>query len=104
MYYSWSTFVSVFMIKRPMGVSAARARGVLMVKILNKCILSILVYNLLNRQTSQHFIYTAIFQSIGILAVCEIEIHFLYARLEKSGRIMGTRAGDRRRTEHLSAQ
>jgi len=41
-----STFVSVFTIKRPTGVSAARARGVLMVNILNKCILSILVYNL----------------------------------------------------------
>jgi len=49
------------MMKRPMGASAARARCVLMVKILNKCILSILVYNLvLDRQrnivyTSQYF-------------------------------------------------
>ena len=41
-----STFFSVFTIKRYMGASAARARDVLMVKILNKCIPSILVYNL----------------------------------------------------------
>ena len=33
-----STFVSVFTIKRPKGTSAARACGVLMLKILNKCI------------------------------------------------------------------
>ena len=40
-----STFVSVFTIKRPKGAS------VLMVKILNKCILSTLVYNVfLDRQ------------------------------------------------------
>ena len=46
-----STFVSVFTIERPKGVSAARARGVLMMKTLNKCILSILVYSLfLGRQ------------------------------------------------------
>ena len=43
--------------KRPKGVSAMRARGVLMVKILNKCILSILVYNLfLKRQ--RNILYT----------------------------------------------
>ena len=48
---SQSTFVSVFTIKMPKGVSATRASGVLMVNILNKCILSILVYNLfLDRQ------------------------------------------------------
>ena len=35
---SKSTFVSVFMVK---GASAARTRGVLMVKILNKCIVRI---------------------------------------------------------------
>jgi len=34
------------MIKRPKGASAAKDLGVLMVKIQNKCILSILVYNL----------------------------------------------------------
>ena len=52
-----STFVSVFTI----GASAARACCVLMVKILTKCILSTLVYNLfLDRQrnilyTTQYF-------------------------------------------------
>ena len=52
-----STFVNVFKI----DASAVRACGVLMVKILNKCILSILVYNLfLDRQrnifyTTQYF-------------------------------------------------
>ena len=39
--------VSVFKIKRSKGASATRARGVLMVKILNKCILSIVAYNLI---------------------------------------------------------
>jgi len=34
------------MIKRNKVAYAARARGVLMMKILNKCILSILMYNL----------------------------------------------------------
>ena len=42
-------------IKRPKGASAARVRGVLMVKILYECILSILVYNLFYRQTVQYF-------------------------------------------------
>ena len=37
-----------------MGAIAERARGDLMVKILNKCILSILVYNLFLRQTTQY--------------------------------------------------
>jgi len=41
-----SIFVSVFTIKRLKGESDGRAHGVLMVKIRNKCILSILVYNL----------------------------------------------------------
>jgi len=36
-------------------MSTVRAGGILMVKILNKCILSILVYNLLYRQTVQYF-------------------------------------------------
>jgi len=35
--------------------SRLRACGILMVKILNKCILSILVYDLLYRQTAQYF-------------------------------------------------
>ena len=52
-----STFVSVFTIKRHKGASVARARGVLLVKIPNKCILSILVYNLfLDRQ--RNILYT----------------------------------------------
>jgi len=43
--YSYeSTFVSVFTIRRTKGTSAVRACGVLMVKILIKCLLSILVY------------------------------------------------------------
>jgi len=37
------------MIERSKGENAAIARGVLMVKIPNKCILSILVYNLFYR-------------------------------------------------------
>jgi len=41
--YNKSTFVSVFTIKRHKGASAASARGVLIAKILKKCILSILV-------------------------------------------------------------
>jgi len=52
-----STFVSVFKIYRSKGTSSARAGGVLMVKILNKCILSILVYNL---YLDRYFIYTAV--------------------------------------------
>jgi len=49
-------FDSVFTNKRPKSVNAARAHGVLMVKILNKSILSIfLVYNLFYRQTAQYF-------------------------------------------------
>ena len=48
---SQSTCVGVFTIKRPKCASAARASGVLMVKMLNKCNLSTLVYNLfLDRQ------------------------------------------------------
>ena len=54
---SQSTFVSVSTIKRPKGTSAERARGISMVNILNKCILSILVYNLfLDRQ--RNILYT----------------------------------------------
>jgi len=57
-----STFVSILLIKKHMGVSAARACGVSMVKILNKCIL---------RQIEQYFIYMypTIFPYIGILAI-----------------------------------
>jgi len=56
-----STFAGVFTIKGSKGASAARAFVVLMLKILNKCILRILVYNLFSdRQctvlyTSQYF-------------------------------------------------
>mgnify|MGYP006890633018 CR=1 FL=1 len=42
-------------IMMPRGTRAARACDVLMVKILNKCTLSILVYNLFYRQTAQYF-------------------------------------------------
>ena len=55
----WSKFD--FTIKRTNGASAARAHDVLMVNTLNKCTLSILVYNLfLDRQcnilyTPQYF-------------------------------------------------
>ena len=52
---SQSAFITVFTIKRHNGACAARARGVLMVKILNKYILSILVYNLYYKQTVQYF-------------------------------------------------
>ena len=50
MFYAiFDTFVSVFTIVRYNGSSAARAHVVLMVKILNKCILNILVYNVFYR-------------------------------------------------------
>ena len=52
---SQSTFVSVFTIKRPKGMSAARARGLLIVKTLNKCILSSLVSNLFLDRQSMYF-------------------------------------------------
>jgi len=57
----WDTFVIVFKIKRSKGTSAVRACGISMVKVLNKSILSILMYNLvLDRQrkvlyTPQYF-------------------------------------------------
>jgi len=64
--YSESTVVcSVFNIKSLKGASAARARGVLMVKILNNCSLMIYVFTLLlDRQrsillTPQYFHTTA---------------------------------------------
>jgi len=63
---SYSTFACVFTIKKPKGASAARARGVLIVNILNKCILSILVYNLfLDRQCNilytSHYFHTPVY-------------------------------------------
>jgi len=54
---SLSTFVSVFKIKRSRGASAARSRGVLIVKILNKCILIISGYNLVEIIGKNHDIY-----------------------------------------------
>ena len=62
------------MITRPKSASAVKARGVLIVKILNKCILSILVYNLFldwQRNSSIH-------RFIGSLH--EIEIKFDWAK------------------------
>ena len=45
-------YVSVFTIKRPKGTSATRARGLLIVKTVNKCTLSSLVSDLVfDRQT-----------------------------------------------------
>jgi len=78
-----SKFVSVFTIKRPKGSIAARARGVLMVNILNKCILSILVYNLFSfreRNLSMHHKYL-IHRYIGCLHEIEIQIVKKYGYL-----------------------
>jgi len=47
----------------------SRLKG-LMVKILNKCILSMLVYNLFYKTDSAICPYTAIYPYTGILAVC----------------------------------
>mgnify|MGYP000459972634 CR=1 FL=1 len=52
--YVTVTFVSVFTIEMSKGASSTGARGVLIVNILNKCILSILVYNLFYRQIAQY--------------------------------------------------
>jgi len=41
---SWGSFVTDFTFKSHKGASAARVHGVSLVKILNKCILSTLVY------------------------------------------------------------
>mgnify|MGYP000215226485 CR=1 FL=1 len=74
--YRKSTFVSVFTIKMPKGASAARTRGLLMVNILNKCILSILVYNLFldkKRNISIHH-NISIHWYIGCLHEIEIQI------------------------------
>jgi len=46
--------------KRYKGANAASARGVLMVKILNKCILSILGYNLFLDRQRIFYIHTNI--------------------------------------------
>ena len=64
------TFVSVFTLKRPKGASAAKAGGILMMKILNKCIPTILVYNLL---LDRHR-YISIHWYIGCLHKKEIQI------------------------------
>ena len=64
------------------GLRATRDYGVLMVKILNKCILSILVYNLFFRQTAQYFILiqrnNSIHRYIGCLHEIEIQIFKRY--------------------------
>ena len=64
------TFVSVFTLKMPKGASATKAGGILMMKILNKCIPSILVYNLL---LDRHR-YIPIHWYIGCLHKKEIQI------------------------------
>jgi len=72
------------MIKRPKGASAARVCGVLMIKILNKCILSILVYNLfLDRQHAIFYIHRSIsiYRYIGCLHELEIQIFKKYGDL-----------------------
>jgi len=70
--YSESTVVcSVVTIKRLKDASAARARGVLMVKILNKNSLSIFAYNLLLDRPRSICISTVIFPYNGLH---EIEI------------------------------
>jgi len=71
------------MIKWPKDLSAARADGVLMVKILNKCILSILVYNLFYRQTEQYFHTSQYFNTPypGCLHEIEIQIFKIYGFL-----------------------
>jgi len=64
------TRVSVFTIKRSKGASAMRAHGVLMVKKLNKCILSILVRNLVfdrYRNVSIHRYIDCIHEIITVL-------------------------------------
>jgi len=51
----WYTCVGVFTIKRPKGASAAIARGLLIVKTLNKCILSSVVSNLYFDRQGMYF-------------------------------------------------
>ena len=73
---SWNTCISVFTIQRPKGASATRACGVLMVKILNKCILSILVFKI-NFKTNSVIFYIyrniSIYRYIGCLHEKEIQ-------------------------------
>ena len=76
------------MIKKPMGANAVRAqavraRGVLMVKILNKCFLSVIVYNLfLERWCTVLYTYNiSIHWYIGILDEIEIQIFKRYGIL-----------------------
>ena len=84
---SESTFVSGFTIKMPNGASATRARGVLMVKILNTCILSILVYNLfLDRQRNIYLHHnSSIHRYIGCLHEIEIQFFKKYDLCENVG-------------------
>ena len=71
------TFVSVFTIKRPKGAGAARVRGVLMVKILNKCILSISVNNLfLNRQRNISYLTQYFHTPVNWLSLWNIKFNF----------------------------
>jgi len=58
-----------------------------MVKILNKCILSILVYNLFQADSAIFFIYTAICPYTGILAV------FMKSKFKFSENLIGRKKG-----------
>ena len=62
--YSKSTVGSVFTIKRHKGASAARARGLLMVKTLNKCILISLVSNLIFRSINLYLLCLLIVKTL----------------------------------------
>ena len=84
-----STFVSVFTIKRPQGASAARVCGDLMVKTLNKCILSILVYNLYLDRHHNILVHRNISINWNIGCLYEIEIQFL----KKYGYLIGQKKG-----------
>ena len=67
---------SVLTIKRPKVTSTTRARGILMVKTLNKCILSSLVYNLI-LDIQRNILYTpymSIHRYIGCLHEIEIQV------------------------------
>ena len=66
--YSYSTCVSVFTIKGHKGVYAARAHGVLIVKILNECFLRILVYKYV-LENILCMLWSSLFPFTGILAV-----------------------------------
>ena len=71
---SWGSFVTDFTFKSHKGASTARVHGVSLVKILNKCILSTLVYNIfLDRQCT-----ISIQRYLGCFLEIEIEIHLFY--------------------------